>query len=110
MSASEGASRGPVFDVVWPLGRVASKEVPLAPALPDLNGKTVCELWDWLFRGDQMYPLINEELRRRFPDIRIVGHEIMGNMHGTHGRAYVANLAELLRQHGADAVIAAVGA
>lgn len=100
----------PLFDVVWPLGRVASEPVDLAPALPDLNGKTVCELWDWLFRGDQMYPIINGELRRKYPDIKIVGHETMGNVHGTHGRTYVANLPELLRQHGCDAVISAVGA
>jgi hypothetical protein len=100
----------PSFEVVWPLGRVATEAVDLAPALSDLNGKTVCELWDWLFRGDQMYPVINEELRARYPDIKIVDHEAMGNTHGTHGRAYVANLAELLRKHGCDAVISAVGA
>ena len=100
----------PLFEVVWPLGRFVSPPVDPAPGFADLNGKTVCELWDWVFRGDQMYPILNAELRKRFPDIKIIGWEQFGNSHCTDERKYIADLPALLRSHGADAVISAVGA
>ena len=98
------------FEVVWPLGRFVSAPVVPAPALSDLNGKTVGELWDWVFRGDQMYSVINDELRKRYPDIKIIDHTTLGNTHALGEREYVANLPNLLRQLGCDAVISATGA
>lgn len=103
-------SAEPRYEVVWPLGKSVSSPIDLAPALSDLNGKTVGEIWDWAFRGDQMYAVINAELRKRFPGVRIVEHEVMGNCHGLGAREYVANLPALLRRHGCDAVISAAGA
>ena len=104
------ASGASYFEVVSPLGRLVSKAVDLAPPLADLNGKTICELWDWVFKGDKMYPIINEELRKRFPAIKIIGHETMGDTHGNDAREFIAKLPDLLRRHGGDAVISAVGA
>src|SRR4051794_29368469 len=98
------------FEVVWPLGRSVCKATALAPAILDLNGKTVCELWDWVFRGDQMFPIINRELREQFPGINIVDYQAMGNPRGRDEAEYAAMLPELLRRHGCDAVISAVGA
>jgi hypothetical protein len=101
----------PVYEVVWPLGKYTPKpQVDLAPPLADLNGKTIGEMWDNVFRGDQIYPILNEELRRRFPGVKIVDHVTMGNTHGTNEREYVANLPNLLKEQGCDAVISAVGA
>ena len=99
-----------LFEVVWPLGRSVSKATAPAPAIADLNGKTVCELWDWVFRGDQMFPIINRELREQFPGVKIVDHQTMGNTRGRDEAEYAARLPELLRRHGCDAVISAVGA
>lgn len=104
------ASDEPLYEVVWPLGRFVSPPVDPAPALADLNGKTVCELWDWVFRGDQMYDVINEELRKKFPGVKVVEWKLLGNTNANDAREYVANLPELLRQHGCDAIISAVGA
>ena len=101
----------PVYEVVWPLGKYVPREhVDPAPAIADLNGKTICEMWDNVFRGDQIYAALNQELRKRFPDIKIVDHKTMGNTHGTNEREYVADLPNLLKQHTADAVISAIGA
>ena len=98
------------FDVVWPLGRLVSPPVERAPAVLDLNGKTVCEFWDSVFRGDEMYAVVNEDLRKRYPGIKIVDHVTMGATHGTNEREVVASIPDLLRKHGADAVISGVGA
>ena len=100
----------PVYEVVWPLGRFVTQPVELAPGLTDLNGKTVAELWDWAFRGDQMYSILNEELRKRYPGITILDHKTLGTTHGVSAKKFVADLPELLRAHGCDAVISAVGA
>ena len=99
-----------IYEVVWPLGRFVSRPVKPAPALVDLNGKTVAQMWDWVFKGDEIYVILNEELRKRFPGIRIIDHVSMGNTHAANEREYVANLPELLRQQGCDAVISGVGA
>ena len=108
-NAGDGAPE-PVYEVVWPLGRSVSRSVELAPRLPDLNGKTVCELWDWVFRGNEIYPILAAELKKRYPGIKIIDYKTMGDTHGNDEREYVANLPNLLKQHGADAVISGVGA
>ena len=104
------ASDEPLYEVVWPLGRFVSPPVDPAPALEDLNGKTVCELWDWVFRGDQMYAVINAELRKKFPGVKFVEWQHLGNTNANNARDYVSNLPALLKQHGCDAIISAVGA
>ena len=110
MSAQVRNSAEPLFEVVWPLGKEVSKPADIAASISDLNGKTVCELWDWLYRGDLMYQTLNEELRKKYPGIKIIDHKTMGNIHGDNEREYVETLPALLRQHGCDAVITAIGA
>ena len=111
MAQQERGSEEPSFEVVWPLGKTVMRpHVDLAPPLADLDGKTIGEMWNWKFRGDQIYAMLNEELRKRYPNIKIVSHMTMGDTHDTNERAFVANLPELLRQHGCDAVISNVGA
>ena len=99
-------------EVVWPLGKFVAPPLEFAPGLLDLNGKTIGELWDGVFKGDQIYPIIREELRNRYPGIKIVDYETMGYKHGNNisERAYIAALPALLRHHQCDAVIVAVGA
>ena len=101
----------PVYEVVWPLGKTVPRPpVDAAPPIFDLNGKTIGEMWDGVFRGDQIFSTLNEELRKKYPGIKIIDHKTMGNCHDRDEREYVANLPNLLRQHGCDAVISAVGA
>ena len=112
MAHSPVAFGEPLFEVVWPLGKSVSRPVDLAPALPDLNGKTVCEFWGWVYRGDQIFPVINEALRRKYPDIRIISYDETGDSHENNitQKGYVAALPDLLRRYDCDAVICGVGA
>jgi len=105
MTASE-----PRYDVLSPLSRKAVKSTAAAPRVPDLNGKTVCELWDVIFRGETIYPLVREHIRARFPDVRFVGYEEFGNFHGAREAEVSAQIPERLRAHKADAVIVGIGA
>lgn len=102
--------KGPVYEVAWPLGRSVYETVPLAHRAADLERKTICELWDWLYKGDQMFPIIRECLSKRYPGIKIIDYTVFGNTHGPNEREVIAAVPGLLRKHGCDAVISAVGA
>ncbi len=100
----------PVYEVVWPLGKSMYEAVPLASPLSDLRGRTVCELWDWRFRGDEMFPILRESLSKRYPGIKFVEYDVFGDTHGPRERQIIANLPRLLKERGCDAVISSVGA
>lgn len=100
----------PRYEVVWPLGRSTVDDVvPNAP-IADLNGRTIGELWDWLFKGDQMFALIREELQRRYPDIRFISFETLGNIHGQDEKQVLAALPDLMEHYQIDAVVSSIGA
>ena len=100
----------PRYDVLSPIPPKAVKSTTAAPRVPDLNGKTVCELWDVIFRGETIYPLVREYIRARFPGVKFVGYEEFGNFHGAREAQVSAQIPDKLRQHGADAVIVGIGA
>ena len=64
-----------VYEVVRPVGVLAAEVKSIAPRLDTLNNKTVCEAWNQLFRGDEVFPKIRALLRQRYPDIRIIPYE-----------------------------------
>lgn len=98
------------YEVVWPLGR--SAYVTRAPnqRIADLSGITVAELWDYLFRGEDIFPIVRAKLRERFPGIRFVTYDVFGNVHGPKQNELVADVPRLLKEHGCNAVISAIGA
>ena len=100
----------PRYDVLWPLSRKAIKTTAAAPRVVDLNGKTVCELWDVIFRGETIYPMVREYIKARFPGVKFVGYEEFGNFHGAREHEVSATIPDKLRAHKADAVIVGIGA
>lgn len=100
----------PRYEVVWPLGKAATDPITLSPPVSDLSGKKVGELWDWLFKGDQMFSVVRERLRARYPDINFVDYNVFGNTHGRKEREIIAALPDLLRTQGCEVVISGVGA
>ena len=103
-------STEPRYEVLWPLSRRAVADTNAAPRLPDLNGKTVAELWDVIFRGETIYPLVREYIKARFPEVRFVGYEEFGNFHGAREHEVSATIPDKLKAHKADAVIVGIGA
>ena len=45
------------YEVVWPLGKSVYEIASLADHNSDLSGKTICELWDGVFRGAEIFPI-----------------------------------------------------
>ena len=105
-----GTREDPKYDVVWPLGKVAAETVQTTESVSDLDEATVAEVWDWVFRGDEMFPVIRDQLSSRFPGIRFVEYETFGDIHGPNQQENIASLPERLRRHGCTAAIVAVGA
>jgi hypothetical protein len=91
--------------VYWPRARRTVDVVPLAPRIETLAGKTVGQLWDDLFRGDEIFPMLEHELARRFPGVRFVPYREFGSTHGGDEHRVIAELPEKLRRFGVDAVI-----
>ena len=99
----------PVYEVVWPRSPQGVQRTQLAPRLPDLNGATIALLWDYLFRGDELFPLLEKELVNRFPDVTVLGYETWGNLHGHDEKERVGRLPDDLRNRGVDAVVSGMG-
>jgi hypothetical protein len=104
MSDSQGKYR-----VVWPRGRKIEERATPAKRLEDLNGKTVAELWDFVFRGEEIFPLLESELSARFAGVKFLSPERFGNTHGSEERDVLAELPGKLRELGVDAVISGMG-
>ena len=100
----------PTYEVVWPLGKSHWDKRDLNPALVDLNGKTIAEVWDRVFRGEEIFPAIRAALKKRFPEVRFLEYDRFGDTHGVNQKQVLADLPDHLRSHGADAVISGVGA
>lgn len=97
------------YEVLWPRSPRQVGVKPLARRLDTLNGKTVAQLWDYVFRGDEVFALIEEGLKQRYPDIRFVSYKQFGNTHGGEEREVLANLPRRFKALGVDAAISGMG-
>ena len=97
------------YEVFWPRSPRQVQVRGLAPRPETLQGKMVAQLWDYLFRGDEVFALLEEGLRARFPGVRFVGWREFGNTHGSEEREVVAALPQHLKALKVDGVISGIG-
>jgi hypothetical protein len=100
---------GDLQRVVWPRGRRMVEALDLARRRPTLEGQTVAMLWDYVFRGDEIFPIVQEELSRRFAGMRFVPYSEFGATFGGDEHRTVAEIAAKLARHGVDAVVSGMG-
>ncbi len=98
-----------IYEVVWPRSPRGVGPRRLTDRLENLNGKRVAFLWDYLFRGDELVPMIERELTSRFPGLAVVGYEEFGNSHGGDEADFVARLPKALAEREIDAVVSGIG-
>ena len=106
---SAGSDHEGACSVFWPGAPRQGGEKPLARRLQTLDGKRIALLWGWLFRGDEVYELLQAALKARYPGISFIDWNEFGSIHGNDEREVVAALPEKLRRLGADAVLTAMG-
>ncbi|MDX5359969.1 MAG: hypothetical protein LPL00_01435 [Alphaproteobacteria bacterium] len=97
------------YDVVWPRSAKSVDVRPLAPRLEKMDGAKVAFLWDYLFRGDEIWDVCTEELGKRFPGMEFVGYEEFGSTHGDEEHEVLAALPEKLKSLKIDAVVSGMG-
>lgn len=97
------------YDVVWPRSPRGVRQRRRADRLDTLAGKRVAFLWDYLFRGDELFPVLADQLIVRFEGIEIVDYIEFGNLHGADEKERVGRLPDDLRNRGVDAVVSGMG-
>ncbi len=99
-----------MYEVVWPRARKSTGvALSLARRPGTLEGKTIGELWNRVFFGDRIFPMLEKELSGRYPGIRFINHEVFGPIHGKNEVQVLANLPARFRQDRCDALIAGNG-
>jgi hypothetical protein len=101
----------PQYEAVWPLGRRHTKPVSRRVLGPlDLNGKTVAFIWNYRYRGNDMFQLIQSAIEQRYTGTSFVGPEVFGDIHGTDERQVISALPGHLVRANVDVAVVAVGA
>lgn len=98
------------YVVVSPEGQAIDRHVRREGATLDLAAARIGELWDYGYRGEEVFTWIRQELSATYPGIEFVTYDAFGDIHGPDEREVVAALADRLKAHRIDAVLAAVGA
>ena len=93
------------YEAYWPRGPRQQRTRALSPRLKSLAGKTVAQIWDYLFKGDEVFALLEEGLKARYPDIKFVSWREFGSTHGGEEKAALAELPRRLQDLGVNAVI-----
>jgi hypothetical protein len=97
------------YDVVWPKSARGVSTKRAATRLDSLNGKRIGFVWDYMFRGEEIFPVIERGLRQRYEGIEVIGYDAFGNIHGPDEHVVVDALPGALAQHGVDGVIVGNG-
>ena len=97
------------YEALWPRSPRQTKIKSLAKRLDTLEGKTVAQLWDFVFRGDEVFAALEEGLKDRFPNIRWISYKEFGSTHGSDEREVVASLARRFKELEVDAMISGMG-
>jgi len=102
------------FDAISPAGGPVVSQRGVAPRLADLNGRTIGEIWNGVFKGDQTFPLIRQLLKARFPGVSIVPYTEFpfrhGGDHPAEQKKLAREIAALAAEKGCDALISGNGA
>ncbi len=105
---AQSATPGGQYAVVWPCGERRMKLRRLAKRLDTLNGKTVAQLWDYLFAGDEIYDELESKLREIYPDVKFVSWREFGSTHGLNEKEILASLPQRFKELGVDAAISSM--
>ena len=105
---SKKSSGDGLYEVVWPSRGAKAGMRPLAKRLDTLNGKTIAQLWDYLFSGDEVFTALEEKLRAQYPDVKFVSWREFGSTHAVNEKELLASLPQRFKELGVDAAISSM--
>ncbi len=102
------------FEVVSPAGSETIKQQTASAPLHNFDGKTICEVWNGVYKGDESFPALRDLLKQRFPGVKIIPYtEFPSNCGGetlTKQKESARRIAVLAKEKGCDALISGNGA
>lgn len=98
------------FDVVWPSSKRRTVAVAPVDAIGGLNGKRIAFIWDYRFRGDEMWAVFKDAMRDRYPTVEFIEHEEFGDVHGVNEVHVLQEMKAKLKDLHVDGAIVGVGA
>jgi hypothetical protein len=98
------------YSVVWPRSELTVAFKPMAKRLDTLSDKTIAFCWDYVFRGDEIWGILKEQLSARYPGVKFIDNDVFGSTHGGDEHQIIAALPGKLKSLGVDAVVSGVGA
>jgi hypothetical protein len=105
MTKKSRSSEDGLYDVVWPRGERRLALRPLARRLETLNGKTIAQLWDYLFFGDEVFAELEVQLRVQYPGVKFISWREFGSTHAVNEKELLASLPQRFKELGVDAAI-----
>ena len=97
------------YEALWPGGQIGVPVSASAGRPATLRDRKVAFLWDYMFRGEEVFPAIQSGLEDRFGSVSVIGYETFGSVFGGDEEAVLASLPDRLRDLGADAVVCGIG-
>jgi hypothetical protein len=97
------------YETLWPGGGAAIPTFEAAPRPSTLEGRTVAFVWDYVFCGDEIFPIIQEALASLHPGLQFVGHEFFGPVFGSEEHKGIRLLPGRLAEARVDVAICGVG-
>jgi hypothetical protein len=97
------------FSTVWPGGKPAIEVAEPAIRPTSLAGCRIAFVWDYLFRGNEIFAILEEALGKAYPDATFVSYENFGSTLGANDHQVLAELPGKLAEHKVDVVISGVG-
>ena len=97
-----------LYEVFWPGGPSAVNTISSAPRA-DLTGKRIGILWDYVFRGEEIFPILEKSISEQYENVEFIGYENFGSTFGGDEHAVLAALPKLLKILKIDAVISGIG-
>jgi len=103
------AGRDGFYEALWPRSPRQVGLQPLASRLDTLKGRKIAQLWDFVFRGDEVFAHLEEALTKRYPGVSFVSWKEFGSTHGSDEREVLSSLPRRFREMGVDAVVSGMG-
>lgn len=88
--------------VLYPPGVIEVTQLH-ATRLPDLNGKTICELSNARWGTERTFPAIRQLLQKRFPDAKIIPYNEL--LSGKRQIESAEQIGDMILEKGGQAVI-----
>lgn len=99
---------GENYKALWPGGPLGIKPIPPATR-ENLKNKRIAFLWDNVFRGEEIFPILEENLSKQFADIEFIDYQCFGSIFGSNEHAVLLALPKRLKELEINAVISGVG-